>query len=181
MPNTYTVDTLTTVEIDQVTGLLDEPNAFPPLSGYFLTITPQPGRDISARFFKMGTSTIPMSLSLQGVGDSQTQWPSKLEWAVTGTVGNSMPLYKVVFQDSENLINDVNWNGGGTNQVYVWIYFGQPGITSVGNLPGTIPITSAVNFNWTLDIDFDIDYITLNDTLVSGGGPSIPVINNFNI
>lgn len=169
MANIYTIDTITTTNIPQSAGLLDNPAFLPPSNGYFLTITPKVGQDISAKHFKMGTNSIPMNLSLQGVGDSQTQWPSKLEWSL-GTVQSPVPIYKVVLQDSENLINDPNFTGGGTNQVFVWIYFGLPAVSAMNNIAGTIPVTSTVNMDYTLDIDHDIDYITLSDTLPTGAG-----------
>ena len=159
MPNIYTVSSTTTSLIDVSVGLLDNGGTFPPASGYFLTIHPNPNQDIAANQFSIGSGTLPTTMSLQGVGNSQTQWPSKIEWTVDTTFAPGAPVYKYVFQDSENPTNALNFTGGGTNQVYVWIYFGDP------YTQGTTPITSAVDLSNVLDIDFDPDPITRNETL----------------
>ena len=156
MPNIYTVSSITTTPIDISAGLLDNGGAFPPGSGYFLTISPNPGQDIAANQFRIGSS--PMTMSLQGVGNSQTVWPSKIEWVMQPAL-LPFPVYKIVFQDSENPTNALNFTGGGTNQVYVWIYFGD------AQTQGATPITSAVDLSNVLDIDFDPDPITRNETL----------------
>ena len=169
MANKYTVNSITTQPIDQTLGILDHPSTFPPPSNYFLTLTPKQNEDIAAVNFRPGLSAEPMTLSLQGVGSSLTQWPSLLEWTVNPVIA-PVPIYKIVFQDSENLINNVNFTGGGTNQVYVWIYFGLPTINApgYGNLPGQLPITSTIDMSYSLDIDFSTDSILQSETLVSG-------------
>tara|TARA_R110000765_G_scaffold141872_1_gene242907 strand:- start:140 stop:715 length:576 start_codon:yes stop_codon:yes gene_type:complete len=174
MANIYTVTQTSTANIDPSVGLLDNGATFPPGSGYFLTISPNPGQEIAANQFRIGTGTIPMEVNLQGNLDSQTQWPSKMEWIYIsidqpspGGFPTSSGLfefpgyYKVVFQDSENPTNALNFTGGGTNQVYVWIYFGKNRTTPVVSHPnGTI-----TDFQLLLDIDFDIDIIPRRDTL----------------
>ena len=169
MANKYTVDSFTTQPIDQTLGILDHPSVFPPASNYFLTLTPEPGEDIAAINFRPGTSGDPMTLSLQGVGNSLTQWPSLLEWTVNPVIA-PVPIYKIVFQDSENLVNNINFTGGGTNQVYVWIYFGLPTVNAPGysNPPGQLPVTSTVDMSYDLDIDYDTDVILQSDTLPAG-------------
>jgi len=179
MANIYTIDQITTTGIPQSIGLLDNPTTFPPSNGYYLTITPMPGEIIAAKFFRMGASSIPMNLNLQdATANSQTQWPSKIEW-IFPAVTTLLPIYKVVLQDSDNLINDPNFQASEDNLVYIWIYFG----TGNGNLPGTVPITSTVNLDYTLDIDYDPDPLTLNDTLISTPGSlgGSPIITNSTI
>ena len=174
--NKYTINTITTIDIPQNFGLLDEPQFFPPSSNNFLTITPKPGEDIAAKFFRLGTGSIPMNLSLQGDTDSQTEFPSKFEWKVNpNAIGT--PLYKIVLQDSENPTNDPNFVGGGTNQVYVWIYFGVPGNVLE-------PIVSTTDLTYNLDIDFDPDALTLSDVLPQGSigsSTSVGTINTITI
>jgi len=170
MANKYTVDSFTTQPIDQTLGILDHPSVFPPANNYFLTLTPNAGEDIAAINFRPGTAGLPMTLSLQDVGDSLTQWPSLLEWTVNPVVA-PVPIYKIVFQDSENLVNNINFTGGGTNQVYVWIYFGLPTINAPGygsSLPGQFPVTSIVDINHSLDIDYSLDPVLQSDTLPAG-------------
>ena len=169
MANKYTVNSFTTQPIDQTLGILDHPSVFPPPSNNFLTITPKAGEDIAAVNFRPGLSAEPMTLSLQGVGNSLTQWPSLLEWTVNPVLA-PIPIYKIVFQDSENLINNINFTGGGTNKVYVWIYFGLPVINAPGfnNLPGQLPVTSTVDMDYSLDIDFSLDPVLQSETLPPG-------------
>ena len=175
--NIYTVNTITTINIPQSIGLLDGPSSFPPASSNFLTITPRPGQDIAAKFFRLGSGSTPMHLSLQDSPDSHTLFPSKFEWTIDPNVSAGEPLYKIVLQDSENPTNDPNFVGGGTNQVYVWIYFGTPGNP-------VEPIISTTNLSYDLDLDFDPDAITLSDVLPQGSiGSStfVPTINNITI
>ena len=159
MANIYTVNSTTTSPIDVSTGLIDNPGSFPPASGYFLTIRPNPGQDIAANQFRIGSASLPTTMSLQGDINSQTVWPSKIEWVVNAAFITGVAVYKYVFQDSENPTNALNFTGGGTNKVYVWIYFGDP------HTQGTTPITSAVDLSNVLDIDFSTDPITRNETL----------------
>ena len=175
--NKYTVNTITTIDIPQDFALLDNASFFPPTSNNFLTITPKPGEDIAAKFFRLGAASLPMNLSLQGVTDSQTEFPSKFEWKVDPNVMGLVPLYKIVLQDSENPTNDPNFTGGGTNQVYVWIYFGIPGTPPQ-------PITASTNLTYNLDIDFDDDALTLSDVLprgAVGSNTSVGTINTITI
>ena len=141
---------------------------------YTVTQTSTTNINPSVGLFRIGTGTVPMEVNLQGNLDSQTQWPSKMEWIYIsidqpspGGFPTSSGLfefpgyYKVVFQDSENPTNALNFTGGGTNQVYVWIYFGKNRTTPVVSHPnGTI-----TDFQLPLDIDFDIDVILRNETL----------------
>ena len=185
MANKYTVDSFTTQPIDQTLGILDHASTFPPPNNYFLTLTPNVGEDIAAVNFRPGTAALPMTLSLQGVGNSLTEWPSLLEWTVDPVV-TPVPIYKIVFQDSENLVNNPNFTGGGTNQVYVWIYFGLPTVNAPGynNLPGQLPITSIVDMDYSLDIDYSIDPVLQSETLPAGAfgsGTSSGNITNSNI
>ena len=173
MANIYTVNTLTTINIPTSTGLLDSASDFPPPSNNFLTITPNVGQDIMATGFKIGNAITPMNMSLFGVGDSQTQWPSKIEWKVQNPYTSGMPFYKIVFQDSDNLVNNVNFTAGGTNQVFVWIYFG---------VNETVPITSQSNLDIFLDIDFSLDVITRTETLPrTHSDNAVGQINTFTI
>ena len=173
MANIYTVNTLTTIDIPTDIGLLDNVSSFPPSSNNFLTITPNVGQNIMAAGFKVGNAVTPMSMSLCGVGDSQTQWPSKIEWKVQNPYTSGMPFYKIVFQDSDNLVNDVNFTASSTNQVFVWIYFG---------VTETVPITSQSNLSVFVDIDFDQDIITRTETLPrTHSDNTVGGINTFNI
>ena len=187
MANIYTVTQTSTANIDPSVGLLDNGATFPPGSGYFLTISPNPGNDIAANNFRVGTGTIPMELNLQGNLDSQTQWPSKMEWiysAIDTPYSNTTSgliefpgYYKVVFQDSENPANAPNFTGGGTNQVYVWIYFGKNRTTPVVSDPSG----NVTDFQLALDIDYDPDVITLNETLHQSTTTTGTTITSFTI
>jgi hypothetical protein len=185
MANIYTVNQITTPQIVQATGLLNLPNSFPPDSNLYLTIDPLPGEDISAAHFNVSEvlssgATIPMLLSEQGDPNSQTQWPSRFEWTMStlgqpaaGTQSGLIEFpafYKVVLTDSENPTNASNFTGGGSNKVYVWIYFGRN---------ETTPVQSAVDITVDIDIDYTADALTLSDVTAS----SVPGsnLNNFNI
>jgi hypothetical protein len=182
--NIYTTNSITTVDIDINTGILDQPNIFPPLSNYFLTITPNVGEDIAAKFFRCGPGTIPLELAMQGDPDSHTQFPSKFEWRMPSNVINQPVAYhKIVLQDSENPTNDPNFTGGGTNQVYVWIYFGSPILTTTTALEPFI-WTQTSNHLTSVDIDYDPDPLTLNDVLQPGSvgsSTSVGTINTITI
>jgi len=175
--NIYTVTAATTAGIDPSAGILDNGAAFPPSSGYFLTISPKVGADIAANQFRVGNSAIPMVINFQGKPDSHTQWPSKIEWihqqldvVDTNTTSGFKEFpgyYKVVFQDSENPMNAINFTGGGSNKVYVWIYFGRNRTTPVVS----DPYGNVTDFHLPLDIDHDADIIEQSETLLPNTNP----------
>ena len=173
MANIYTVNTLTSLNIPSDTGLLDAKDTFPPQSNNFLTITPNVGQTIMASGFKIGNVGASMELSLQQVG-SQTQWPSIIEWKVKDVSIGSVPFYKIVFQDSQNIANNINFTAGNNNRVFVWIYFGTN---------ETTPITSQVDLDAFIDIDFDLNNaLTRLDTLpLTHSDNSTGQINTFTI
>jgi len=182
MPNIYTVTQVTTTPIDASAGLLDDGGVFPPDSGYRLVINSDLGADIAANQFRVGMSSIPMEVNPQGNSNSNTDWPSTMEWIYTdidtldpNTLSGYFEFpafYKVVFRDSENLNNDPNYLGSSTNQVYVWIYFGKN---------RTTPIASLVDLAVALDIDFDPDPITLSESLPLSTTGNTGTITSFTI
>ena len=122
-------------------------------------------------------------LSLFGATNSHTQWPSRFQLTAPGlgdidttTVSGYkefLGVYKVVFVDSTNPTNSVNWDlvNNPNNIVYMWIYFGKNETTGMDSLS---------NVTIDLDIDYHPDPFTLAET--TGSGPVIPTnLNNFNI
>ena len=186
--NKYTTDIVTTSAIPIISsGLLDNPSFFPPSNAYKIILTPKPGEMIQASRFRnikqLGQGGGTFELSLSGTTNSHTQWPSKFQLATSGlgdvdTTTSSgykeFPgIYKIVFVDSTNLANDVNWElvSNPNNIVHMWIYFGKNEIT---------PIDSLNNIDLLLDLDYHPDPILLSETIVSG--PIVPSnINSFNI
>ena len=185
--NPYTTQAITTNSIPTSGGgILDNPSIFPPENGYRMLIKPKPGNQIQAAQFKsvkrIGINSVLFDLSLQDDTNSQTKWPSRFELTTPGlgevdstTLSGFKDFegfYKVVFEDSTNPTNDVNWDiisVGNSNQVYMWVYFGKNETTAMDSL-------SSITID--LDIDAHPDVFTLSDT--TGVAPT-PVITNFNI
>ena len=185
----YTINLITS-RVELATNLLDDTVSFP--SAYKLVITPNPGVNLLAREFKIGTKNFPMRLSYNGDVNSHTEWPSKFQW-VMDDLGNTdtsnisglaefPTFYKIVFQDSNNLTNDSNWilnPDTDGNQIYVWIYFGKNETTCIDPLQQGPP-----NPKIDLDINRQKDSpLTEADTLDPiTSGSNIPTnINSFNI
>jgi len=186
--NLYTTDVVTTspTPINSY-GLLDNTSSFPPPSAYKMILTPKPGEMIQAAQFRdveqLGQGGGVFELSLYGTANSHTQWPSKIQLAMSGLgdVDVTTPsqykefpgIYKIVFVDSTNPTNDVNWElvSNPNNIVYMWIYFGKNETTGIDSLN---------DINIDLDIDYHPDPFTLAQTTASG--PVLtPIITNFNI
>ena len=186
--NIYTTDIVTTNPIPVISsGLLDNPSFFPPGNAYKIILTPKPGETIEAARFRnvkqLGQGGNTFELSLSGTTNSHTQWPSRFQLVASGlgdvdTTTSSgrkeFPgIYKIVFVDSTNPNNDVNWElvNNPNNIVHMWIYFGKNETTGIDS-------SSDITIN--LDIDYDIDGFSLNDTIftIVGSGNNL---NNFNI
>jgi len=125
MVNTYTINT---AELES--RVLDRTSSFPPTSKYKLIITPDPGETIQAAQY----SGNGMVFSYEGDANSHTKWPSRFQWTMPGLGESDITLsglkefptfYKIVFEDSTNPTNDINWVASKDNKVYVWIYFGK--------------------------------------------------------
>jgi len=188
--NLYTTDIVTTSPIQTASGgLLDNPSDFPPSNSYKMQLKPKPGNQIQAARFKhvkrVGIGELSFNLSLEGINNSQTKWPSRFEFTNPGLGDIDLSttsgfkefdsFYKVVFEDSTNPTNDVNWdltNFGGSNMVYMWIYFGKN---------DTVGIDSLSNITIDIDIDYDHDPITLSETMLDVGAIATPIINNITI
>jgi len=184
--NIYTTDIVTTAPILIVSGFLDNTSSFPPPNAYKMILTPKPGEQIQAAQFRKVSypSDTGFDLSLFGATNSHTEWPSRFQLTAPG-LGNIdittasgykefNGIYKVVFEDSTNPTNDVNWDFGAvgnTNKVYMWIYFGKNETTGIDSLN---------DITIDLDIDYSPDPFTLAETTTTGPTP-VPVINSFNI
>ena len=186
MANIYITDVVTTSPTLTSYGLLDSTSSFPPPSAYKMIFTPKPGEQIqAAQFKKVSYPNDPdFDLSLFGATNSHTEWPSRFQLTAPGlgdidtTTASGYKefdgIYKVVFVDSTNPNNDVNWDFGAvgnTNKVYMWIYFGKN---------ETISINSLSDITIDLDIDYHPDPFTLLETTTAGPTPA-PIINSFNI
>jgi len=182
--NLYTTDIVTTTPtISNSGGLLSSSSVFPPSNVYKMIFTPKPGEQIQAAHFRnVSYQNDPdFDLSLFGSTNSHTQWPSRFQLTVPGlgSVDTTTTsgyrefngIYKVVFEDSTNPTNDVNWELylNPQNIVYMWIYFGKNETTAV---EGDLDIM--------LDIDYHPDPFTLAETTTTGPTPA-PIITNFNI
>ena len=151
-----------------------------------MIFTPKPGEQIQASQFKKVSypNDQNFDLSLFGATNSHTQWLSRFQLTAPGlgdvdtTTASGYKefngIYKVVFVDSTNPTNDVNWDFGAvgnTNKVYMWIYFGKNETTGIDSLN---------DITIDLDIDYHPDPFTLVETTTAGPTP-VPAINSFNI
>tara|TARA_R110001583_G_scaffold41921_3_gene133371 strand:- start:2281 stop:2853 length:573 start_codon:yes stop_codon:yes gene_type:complete len=186
--NLYTTDVVTTnpTPINSY-GLLDNTSSFPPPNAYKMILTPKPGEIIQAAQFRdikqLGQGGGIFELSLNGTPNSHTQWPSKIQLVMSGlgdvdittsSGHKEFPgIYKIVFVDSTNPTNDVNWElvSNPNNIVHMWIYFGKNETTGIDSLNDIII---------DLDIDYHTDPFTLLETTTAGPTPA-PIINSFNI
>ena len=183
--NIYTTDIVTT-GLMPTSGFLDNTSSFPPPNAYKMILTPKPGEQIQAAQFRNVSypNDTGFDLSLFGATNSHTEWPSKFQLTAPGlgdidtnTASGYKEfngIYKVVFTDSTNPTNDVNWDFGAvgnTNKVYMWIYFGKNETTGIDSLN---------DITIDLDIDYHPDPFTLVETTTAGPTP-VPVINSFNI
>ena len=140
--NKYTTDIVTTnPTLITGYGLLDNTSSFPPPNAYKMILTPKQGEMIQAAHFRnikqLGQGGGTFELSLSGTTNSHTQWPSKFQLVMSGlgdvdaTTSSGYKefpgIYKIVFVDSTNPNNDVNWElvNNPNNIVHMWIYFGK--------------------------------------------------------
>ena len=186
--NKYTTDIVTTNPIPIISfGLLDNSSSFPPGNAYKIILTPKPGEMIQAAHFRnikqLGQGGGTFELSLSGATNSPTQWPSRFQLVASGlgdvdtTTSSGFKefpgIYKIVFVDSTNPNNDVNWElvNNPNNIVHMWIYFGKNETTGIDSLS---------DITIDLDIDYHPDPFTLTET--TSAGPVTPTnLNNFNI
>lgn len=192
MANRYITNIVTTSPIQSGTALLDSESVFPPPSGYKMIITPINGWEIQAANFRFvnDVSGTPYDLSLATANNSQTSWPSRVQYTAPGlgsidtTTSSGFKefpgVYKVVFEDSTNPFNDPNWDFGavgGSNVVYMWIYFGKN---------TTTPVSGPNDIDVDIDIDFHADPLAFLELGGTGGVSTLnpvisPTINGFNI
>ena len=192
MANRYITNIVTTSPMQSGTSLLDDGSIFPPLSGHKMIITPINGWEIRATNFRFvnDVNGHPFDLSLATANNSQTGWPSRVQYTAPGlgsidtTTSSGFKefpgVYKVVFEDSTNPLNDPNWDFGavgGSNIVYMWIYFGKN---------TTTPVSGPNDVDIDLDIDFHGDTLTFAELGGTGGTSTLnpvipPTINTFHI
>jgi len=186
MANLYTTDIVLTNPIPiNGPGIFDSPSVFPTTNGYKMVFLPIPGEQIQAAQFRniSHPGFGPLELSPFGGINSLTTWPSRFQHTMKGlgdvdattTSGfKEFPaFYKVVFEDSTNPNNDVNWElstFGNQNKVYMWVYFGKNQVT---------PIANSNDISISLDIDSDPDPYALSETLSTV--TVTPIITSFNI
>lgn len=110
--------------------VLDRASLFRPKSNYRLTIEPNEGEIIQASQYTANG----MVLNLEGVGtNNHTSFPSRFQHTINDGV-QSRGFYKVVFEDSENSFNELNFVPDEQNKVFIWIYFGENESTITNNL-----------------------------------------------